>query len=64
MFRTGLFLLLTTSFGVLLQSLDFVEPTDQALTWICSFSSLGAVACFVGTYFRLELAHNHSDPHK
>ena len=58
MLRSGLVLLIISSLGVALRTLEFDVFTTPTFRMICSMTLLASVACFLATYCVAEYAHN------
>ena len=55
MLRFGLILLILSSVGVTLRSMEWTYMMGTLAKWICSAGLSAAIVCFFGTYFRIEL---------
>lgn len=64
MFRFGLTLLLVSSIGVTLRSLEYSYVMGHLVKLAFSFSLTLAFACFLGTYFRTEFVSPRNRPSK
>src|SRR5882672_6640704 len=64
MLRFGLMLLLASSFGVTMRSLEYIDFAGPGMKILCALLSLGAIACFLGTYCVAEFAHSKIHAHK
>jgi len=64
MLKSGLILLLTSTVGVALRSFELVDSSGDMFELVCSLTSLASIACFLGTYCRIELAHNKTHTRK
>ena len=54
MLRTGLWLLSSSSLGVLYRHVDLAYSTHSALKWVCLTGLATSLACFVLTYLRFQ----------
>lgn len=60
MLRIGLYLLSTSSFGVLYRAADLTYSTNTGLDWSCLAGLILSIICFVGTYLRHEAPHRRN----
>jgi hypothetical protein len=64
MVRSGLFLLLVSSVGVTLRSMEFTYVMGPLAKLICSLALSLSIACFLGTYYVSELTPHKAHIHK
>ena len=58
MLRFGLFLLLASSVGVTLRSMEWTYLMGHMAKVLCSLALTASIMCFLATYFSSEFTHH------